>query len=310
MRVGVRTWLRPILWVVVMAVLVTAVSVLVLRRQPPTEDELLRQAGVGDTLYVGATGTQPGISDRNPRTSRWSGFDVDIALMIAGALRIPRDDVKFCRIRVEDRGRGTSADPDCGGHPLHMVVAAYSMTPDRVKAHALAGPYLVTTSSVLTRRGHPTVKTLRDLKGQSVCMAGTATSQSLLERAGADVRATEDTVACVRQLLAGDVDAVSTDTAILAGFLRQHRGRLAIHNISSDVDERWGVNVLGNDPLRTLVDLALEQARASGAWRQVFRRWFGEKTTTLVGQQVAEPVQPKVFEPPRVRRLPWDRRTC
>src|SRR6201991_461572 len=67
---------------------------------PPSGDDLRAQAGVDawTSLPVGVKDDQPGTAYYDPGKKQWSGFDVDLAYMIAEDLGFRRDDVKFYAI--------------------------------------------------------------------------------------------------------------------------------------------------------------------------------------------------------------------
>ena len=76
---------------------------------PPSVEELRRQAGVDNwsELAIGVKDDQPGTAFYN-KDGTWSGFDIDIAYMIAEDLGFRRGEVKF--YAHGERGPG----PDAG----------------------------------------------------------------------------------------------------------------------------------------------------------------------------------------------------
>src|SRR4051812_12441389 len=78
---------------------------------PPSIAQLRAEAGVDGwpVLTVGVKGDQPGIGSFDGQT--WTGFDIDIAYMIAEDLGFRRQEVKFYAIESEDRARMQATDP-------------------------------------------------------------------------------------------------------------------------------------------------------------------------------------------------------
>jgi glutamate transport system substrate-binding protein len=302
---------------VILAVLVLVLvvgSVVVVVAGPPSEDDLLRQAGlIGKReLLVGVRDDQPGVSLRDPRTGVFHGFDIDIGYMIAGDLGFRPSEVRFLPIQGEDRLRMRALDPRSGMFvSVDLVLAAYSITPAREAAGAhFSTAYLRTEQSVVTRTGHRPVRSLSDLADEKVCTLGTSTSADALTQAGIrnPSREIQDS-ACVAGLRSGRYDAVTTDAAILAGFVHQYPRELVHHDIGLDSEEDWGVNVGPNEALRTLVNLSLYRSwhnTGDRRWEDAFDRNLRAEQPDSPQQDVAVDQQPAVSKP-AVRQWPWQR---
>lgn len=308
--------LALIVGLVVLAVAVAAGIVLV--TGPPSEEDLLQQAGlVGKReLLVGVKADQPGVDWRNPQTGVFSGFDIDIAYMVASDLGFRPSEVRFLAIQSEDRERMRAHDPRSRATAtVDLVVASYSITPAREAAGArFSAPYLRTEQSVLTRRGHRTIQSLADLRAERVCTISTSTSADALRRAGiASPQQENDISGCVAGLFDDrHYDAVTTDAAILAGFAHdpRYRDRLVHQDIGLETEEAWGINVGPNEALRTLVNLSLYRSWTDPAdrrWEDAYDRNFRPEQPDSPDQDVAIDLQPPVPKP-AVREWPWQRR--
>src|SRR4051794_18092591 len=142
--VAVTVTLVLALWVVVAVVLLTG---------PPSEDQLRRQAGLDGKreLLVGVKDDQPGVAYRN-RDGSFSGFDIDIAYLVAAGLGFRRDEVRFLSIESEDRARMQATDAHGNRMGVDLVVASYSIPPERERVPGVrfSEPYLYTEQSVVT----------------------------------------------------------------------------------------------------------------------------------------------------------------
>jgi glutamate transport system substrate-binding protein len=320
---------------VAIIVLAVSVSVLAVRRsQDPTIDELRHQAGWSDlhALKVGVSGDVPYLSDCVSKPPECSGFDIQIARLVASWLGVRRSEIEFDRVLPEDRERMLGRSFVTGNLVrVDLVVAAFSITPERTDDHKVvfAGPYLNTQTTVLTRKDHPPVESLAALsdpitvKGrptqQKVCTHGTTTSRNYLRRestAAVVLRALNSE--CVQLLRAGEVDAAVTDAAILAGFQATYPGELRMNNIASTDDEHWGIG-LGQDftghdakiqARRKLVVLALDDlltAPGQDGWKDAFDLLPPTQQTPGADVQVvADDQQPTPWDVPKVRRWPWE----
>jgi glutamate transport system substrate-binding protein len=305
--------------IVILALLVVSVVVataVVVVTGPPSEDDLLREAGMTGKreLLVGVKADQPGVDFRDPKTGVFSGFDIDIAYMIASDLGFRPNEVRFLAIQSEDRERMRAHDPRTNANTtVDMVVATYSITAARTAAGArFSAPYLRTEQSVLTRRGHRAVQSLADLKSERVCTLATSTSADALRRAGiADPKQENDISNCVSGLFDDRYDAVTTDAAILAGFAHepQYQGKLLHHDIGLETEEQWGINVGSNEALRTLVSLSLYRSwhdPDDRRWEDAFERNLRPMQPDSPQQDIAADQQPAVSRP-AVREWPWQR---
>lgn len=295
---------------VLMVVVVIAVLVL---KGPPSEQELLERAGMTGKaeLRIGVKGDVPGISLLDPATGQYTGFDIDIAYMVASDLGFRRPQVRFFTIETEDRSKMQARD---GDHFVNvdLVVSTYSITEDREKLPrvSFSAPYLLTEQSVVTLADHRPVQALEDLRDSTVCTTGTSTSQSAAARAGAKVVGKKLIKECVDGILDGSFEAVTTDAAMLAGFVATDPlHRLRNHDIGLEAVEAWGINTGGNEELRTLVNLSLHRSLNNpndNRWEDAFDRHLRPEQLVNLPQEVAEDRQPDV-PPVQVRQWPWEK---
>lgn len=278
---------------------------------PPSVTELREQAGVDgwDTLAIGVKDDQYGVA-RYDKVTGWSGFDIDIAYMIAEDLGFRRDDVKFYGLESEDRARMQAIDPVTKERvPVQLVLASYSITAERQAAGVrFSAPYLYTEQSVVTLPGHEPLSALEDLAGQRVCTLSTSTSSNALTEAKAEVIRKNRVSECFTELDNETIDAISTDAAILGGYIHQFPDKYRHWDLGLERAERWGVNVGENPALETLVNLTLYRSYADPKDDRWERAWRENFQAALVSNQptpIAVAQQPPA-DRPDVRRLPWE----
>ncbi|MEU7586412.1 transporter substrate-binding domain-containing protein [Micromonospora sp. NPDC049230] len=318
--------LRLVGLVVALAVLAAALVPIVLATGPPTRDELLEQAGLKgkQQLVIGVKDDQPGISQRLSNNV-WKGFDVDIAYLIAGYLGFDHSQVRFVPIESEDRARRQARDND-GFVIVDMVIASYSINDKRREEGAVfSAAYLHTEQSVVTLKSFKEqVSSLEDLRGLTVCSLTTSTSIQRLDEAGARPVGRNRISECIQELYDGKVQAVTTDAAILAGFVTGdqpgddgQRFPVTLKNvkplqhwdIGSSPQEKWGVNVGPNQALLDLVDLALYASATdeeNSTWENAYNANLRWQQRYNLPQPVAEQQQPEARKV-EVRQWPWER---
>jgi glutamate transport system substrate-binding protein len=279
---------------------------------PPSVADLRAQAGV-DTwtvLPIGVKDDQPGTAFRD-ENGVWTGFDIDIAYMIAEDLGFRRSEVRFYAMESEDRARMQATDPNANGRrvPVKLVIASYSITQARKDAGVLfSEPYLYTEQSVLTLVGHDQVSALEDLQRQRVCTLSTSTSEAALDRAKAIVSRKNRVSQCIADLRLHKVDAVSTDAAILAGYKGRFPAEFAHWDLGLDTAEKWGVNVGESDALRKLVNLTLYRSLKDpkdNRWELAYQRNLQSEVKLNLPTPIAVAQQPNVVRPD-IRDLPWE----
>lgn len=225
-----------------------------------------------DVIVVGVKADQPGLGLRKDGVFR--GFEVDVGGYIAR--RLGASHVTFREVRSDDRERLLNR------HAVDLVLASYSITPDRARLVAFGGPYYVAHQDVMVRRSETRVQGVRDLAGRKMCQASGSVST---ERVVVGLRIATRLVPgssysdCVAKLRSGAVDAISTGDLVLAGFAAPD---LRIVN-APFTDERYGVGLRKDDADGCeAVNRAITTMYQDGTAGRLLDKWFGESGLTLV----------------------------
>ena len=221
-------------------------------------------------LRVAIPFDQPGLGMR--AGDDFSGLDVDVARYVAQQLGAQR--IEFLEAVPGQRETLIATDQ------ADLVIATYSMTPERVEQVAFAGPYLVTGQDLLVPRSSK-VRSVGQLRGEPVCGAeGSASVRRLVDdHPGLHIVERPTVGECVDMLRDGDVRAVTSDTTILAGYLEAAtkdvtKGKPAPFRIAG-VDfgsEVYGIGMAReDDQLCYAVSEALRTMVSSGEWAKTVR---------------------------------------
>lgn len=237
----------------------------------------LQQAG---KIVVGVKFDQPGVGFRNPATGKPEGFDIEMAKIVAEDLGLSTKDIEWVQTISPDRESFLEQGR------VDVVIASYSITPERQVRVGQAGPYYETGQRLLVRKGNTAIDGPEDLAGETVCSVRDSTS---LTTAKVEYRARTVPLAtyteCVQRLLAGSVDAVTTDDAVLVGYARKQPDKLQVVGRPFH-DERYGIGYRKGDvEFCRFLTGAISAAGTDGRWQRAF-----EDTLGRVG--VAMPTRP------------------
>ena len=216
-------------------------------------------------LTIGIAFDQPGLSLKNGDS--YSGFDIDTAVYVAKALGVPEENITWKEADGDERQRLlTSGEAD-------LIVTTFSITDDRKQVVDFAGPYFQAHQDLLVRRNETEITSPETLNGKKLCsVPGTTSAANVKEKYLGQIELSElPTFSdCVEALAAGQVDAVTTDDVILAGFAAedQYRGKLKVIGKGFS-DELYGIGIQkGDTAMVDKVTAALKQYIDDGSWEK------------------------------------------
>ncbi|WP_327581450.1 transporter substrate-binding domain-containing protein [Nonomuraea sp. NBC_00507] len=166
-----------------------------------------------------------------------------------------------------------------------LVFAHMSVTPERKKVIDFAGPYHVDFQDIAVRpadRG--VIRDVRDLKGRKICwVRGTNIAQRIIDerRVEAIAVAAPDYNVCLEMIKDGRIDAISTNSQILAGLLTKpgvdlHLVGAAFNEQRTSIGVRKG-DVDGCEELNR----AITQMYQDGTAHMLLDKWFGKSGIDL-----------------------------
>lgn len=224
-------------------------------------DSLVTRAGDRKHLTIGTRFDQPGLAERT-LDGRLVGFDVDVAEYVANELGVSPDEITWRETKPNTR------ESDLTSGAVDLVAATYSITPARKRVVSFAGPYFVTGQDLLVRLNSD-VTGPEGLNGKKLCsVPGTTSADEVKRRYAQAVQLSEYPryPDCVTALLAGQVDAVTTDAPILAGYVTQNPELLRVVGQSFTV-EKYGIGLRKGDIQgQNALNAAIRKMIASGEW--------------------------------------------
>ena len=239
-------------------------------------DELsaVLEHGAQRHLAIGITFDQPGLGQRLPdNTVR--GFDVDVARYIARELNVPAEHITWKQVLLADRETAIEQGE------VDFIAAAYSITERRQQRVSFAGPYYTARQDLLVRQNETTINGPGDLGHRRLCsVAGTTSSDRVRLHHASTVELVEYArfELCIAALLNAEVDAVTTDDLILAGYSAKNPELLRLVGQTFG-EEYYGIGLKkGDDAGRGRIDEAIQKMIISGEWAASLRRNFPDPT--------------------------------
>ncbi|MFF6902152.1 glutamate ABC transporter substrate-binding protein [Streptomyces hydrogenans] len=223
-------------------------------------------------LIVGAKEDQPYLGEKDPATGVYSGYDIEIAKMMAASLGFdPATDVEFRTIASANRETALQ------NGQIDYYVGTYTINENRKQLVGFAGPYYEAGQSLLVRTDEDDIHGPQDLDGKRVCSAAGSTPYQRIQKdyPKAELVAYDTYSICVDNLLTYQVDAVTTDDTILMGYAAKAPDELKLAGKPFS-KEPYGIGVPRDDTaLRFALDDALAVHEKNGDWKKAYDATLG-----------------------------------
>jgi glutamate transport system substrate-binding protein len=220
-------------------------------------------------LLVGGSLDAPLLSQQNPATKQVEGLDADFGRLLAMYI-IGKPNVKIVNSASETREALLS------NGTVDVVFQTYSITPERAKQVAFAGPYYSSGLVIATKKGETAIKTPADLKGKTVIAGANTPAIAAIKKAAPDAKIVTfgSDPECVQALKQGRGQAYVQDEAVLLATAKQDPSvQIQGKPFTSDP---YGVGLKhGDAQMKAFVNDWLKQIQASGLWAKVWKNSIG-----------------------------------
>lgn len=237
------------------------------------------RAGSSDELTIAVAYDQPGLGVRR-LDGTYRGFDIDVARYVAKELGVDETGIKFTEATPSQREK-LLADG-----VADLVVSSYSITDKRKEVIDFVGPYFVAGQDLLVRLTDDRITGPESLNsgGLKLCSVDNTTSaQYVKDQFAQSVQLVEypNFSDCVTALLAEQVDAMTTDDVILAGYAAQNPELLRVVNRPFSKEE-YGIGMRKGDPSsKAKVTAAVRKMIDTGEWRKSLEANVGDSGYTI-----------------------------
>jgi polar amino acid transport system substrate-binding protein len=207
----------------------------------------------------------------NPLDGQTEGFDIDMIRAVAKAIFGNPDKVEFKGITDDQRM------PDIRNGSVDIVAETMTILCKRLEQVDFSSVYFEANTRVLVLKSS-TATGLGSLGGQKVCATAGSDSAGIISSYPVTPRLVLVPVAqwpdCLVLLQQGQVAAVSTDDAILAGLHAQDPFTKVVGPPLAPQPYGLAISKQRPDFVR-FVNAVLAEERADGAWAASYARWVG-----------------------------------
>ncbi|MGI8457971.1 MAG: glutamate ABC transporter substrate-binding protein [Propionibacteriaceae bacterium] len=224
-------------------------------------------------LITGGTDSGPLFSIKDPTTGKLTGFDAGLAQLLAHYITGKTDVNALLELKV------TSVDTRetmIQNNTVDTVFATYSITPERAKKVAFAGPYYRSGNAVMVKADNTDITGVKDLSGKKVAtqQGSTAPDKIKQEVSDAQISLFPDDAQCLAALQTGRVDAYVIDQSILISDASADKNLKVVGEPFSD--DYYGIGVTRSDPsAKQFVNAWLTKVEDDGTWAKLWKATVG-----------------------------------
>ncbi|GAA0369222.1 glutamate ABC transporter substrate-binding protein [Actinoallomurus spadix] len=232
------------------------------------------------TLIVGGTDTAALFSLKDPVSGKTTGFDAALSAMLAKYIT-GKPNTKLVQVTVNTR------EALLQNGTVDAVFATYTITPERAKKIAFAGPYYSSGEAILVKKGNTRITRPADLNGRTVCTESSSVAADDVKKVApsAKIILFEQNSQCVQAVEDGRADAYVLDQAILLGdAYRDPKVKVVGQPFTS---EPYGIGLPKASPeMKSFVDDWLKLIQSNGTWAKLWHATIG---TAVGGNPPAPP---------------------
>ncbi|WP_309105914.1 glutamate ABC transporter substrate-binding protein [Arthrobacter sp.] len=229
--------------------------------------EKLSSAG---TIKIGTKFDQP-LFGQKGLDGKPIGFDVEIGKLIAAKLGIPADKIEWKETVSANREQFIkNSDVD-------IIVATYTINDKRKAEVSFAGPYYEAGQALMVNKDNTSITKPEDVKGKKVCsVTGSTPAATIVEKYQAELVPAATYSACLEPLRNKQVEAITTDNVILAGFVNKEPEAFKLASDETFTKEPYGIGLKKDDTeFRNWINDQLEEFASDGSYKKAWEATAG-----------------------------------
>lgn len=230
--------------------------------------DLLDTVKARGTLKIALEGTYPPFNFKDPKTGELSGFEVDIAKLLAAKLGLKPE-------FTTTEWSGILAGLGAGKYDV--IINQVGITDERQKAFDFSDPYTLSSAQLIVRKDEKRqFNSLEDLKGKKLGLGqGTNFEQKAKSVPGIDVKTYPGAPEYLADLASGRIDAALNDSLLVGYLLKSSNLPLKGGAPIGSIDKIGIPFQKGNPEFKAALNKALADIKKDGSFKQVSIKWFG-----------------------------------
>ncbi len=228
----------------------------------------------GGSLKIGVTADQPGLGLQTG--TAYEGFDIEMAKIIAKGLGMQESGIQYVTTVSANR------EPYIQQGTVDLVIATYTINDERKTKVNFAGPYFIAGQDLLVPMDS-TITAPEQLAGKKVCsVTGSTPAKRIQENyKDAQLQLFDSYSKCITALAGNQVDAVTTDDIILAGYASQsqYAGKFKVVGKTFS-EEPYGIGLAKDDKAGCdKINEILKAAATDGSYKAAWDATLGKSGT-------------------------------
>lgn len=199
------------------------------------------------------------------------GFDVEMGKLIAAKLGIAADKIEWSETVSANR------EPFIEQGKVDLVIATYTINDKRKQVVSFAGPYYEAGQALMVNKDNTSITKPEDVKGKKVCsVTGSTPAATIVEKYGAELVPAATYSACLEPLRNKQVEAITTDNVILAGFVDKEPDAFKLASDQTFTKEPYGIGLKKDDTeFRNWINDQLEGFAKDGSYKKAWEATAG-----------------------------------
>jgi len=209
----------------------------------------------------------PPFEFKDPKTGQHTGFDVELWDAIAKEIGI-----EYNLQPMDFNG----IIPGLQSGQLDAGIAGITIKPERAKVVDFSDPYYNAGLLLLVKATNTDITKVEDLEGKLVATKLGTTSEDFLKKnaKAKEVKLYPNNDAMFMELMMGGADAVMFDSPVIANYVREV-GKDKVKVVGPlYMGQSYGIGFPKGSTLVEKVNTALKSLKDSGAYRDLYLKWF------------------------------------
>ena len=235
---------------------------------PARAADLLQESKKRGVLRIAMEGTYPPFNYKDPKTGQLTGYDVDVAKLVANKLGLRPE-------FVATEWAAILAGLAAGKYDI--IVSQVGITPRREQAFDFSRPYTYSQPQLIVRKNdRASYASLEALKGKRVGVGqGSVFEQQARAVPGIEVKSYPAAPENLQDLAFGRIDAALNDGLMVAYLLKNSHLPIKAGARVGAV-ERMGIPFRKGSPqFKAALDKILQDAANDGSLKALSIKWFG-----------------------------------